>query len=71
MGGVPQRSIQRLETTHESIESMKRVTNPLINSLKAQRENGITYHVPGGAGPVTGGSRGRRDGLVDRLNTEC
>ena len=23
------------------------------------------YHVPGGAGPVTGGSRGRRDGLVD------
>ena len=29
------------------------------------------YHVPGTAGPVTGGSRGRRDGLVDRLNTEC
>ena len=23
------------------------------------------YHVPRGAGPVTGGSRGRRDGLVD------
>ena len=23
------------------------------------------YHVPGGAGPVTGGSRGRRDGSED------
>ena len=23
------------------------------------------YHVPGGAGPVTGGSMGRRDGLAD------
>ena len=23
------------------------------------------YHVPRGAGPVTGGSRGRRDGLAD------